>query len=352
MTTRDNGWENAPAGEQGLIPPDREKALAELLARAGGPGTATELHREGEALALFRSVVPVSSTPERGPAGIRPRVLVTALSALATGGLLATATAGGLTPSFRPPDRPTPRTSDTLASRTTPSATGSTTSVPPPGQISAQTVPGLCRFWLLSADPDGLTTVPLFRPLVTAAGGSGSIRSYCESRVGIPPSCPVPARDPLPDLTALPGRSGSGEAGPGGSVPSPVDPAVLPRRWPSTAVSDWPTSWPAGWPIPQGRDASSWTSWPGWISYCAETAHGPAQTTAGCGTGDPACPARTPAARPTPTAPGWTRSEPETCNRQGDTACQPDVDPGDRPVQDQPAADGHGGGGVGPRGGR
>lgn len=359
MTTRENRWENLPAAGQGPFSPAEEELLSALLARAAAPATPAELRGEAQALAHFHrcagapapSPRTLSLLPLARSVVTRKRLLAGVASTAVVGGLAASAVAGVLPSRFfhAPPEgertRPAvvsgqPRTSASTTQRSTSS---------PPGTPAPHVVPGLCRFWLLTpGDPaTELAGLPLFRPLLAAAGNAEAVDAHCLAQVGPPPTCPSPEVTGL-TVTAGPGREPQREQQPpelarraadeAGATPPPDpqrslggdDAAAVPRGWPRPDAGAWPDRWPDAWPTAGGSDAAAWRSWSGWVGYCAAGAV--TTTVSSCtqqGDDPQECRTRTTEAPPT-ASPRQEQSRGEGDPCQEGTGCGDPIRPSDR----------------------
>ncbi|MBB5868116.1 hypothetical protein F4553_001495 [Allocatelliglobosispora scoriae] len=170
--------------------PSGDDRLAELLRAAGAPGRPEEFTGEAAAMAAFRaarrgaSVVQVEAPPRRLAWRRLLTVKVVALvAAVAVGGVAVAAGAGVLPNPLRPapaassPAPKPPHVPGSAAPTTTPSSTPGRGT---PAKPAANAV-GLCTSYLRHPDrADGKAAKsPAFAGLVSAAGGSDRIESYC-----------------------------------------------------------------------------------------------------------------------------------------------------------------------------
>jgi hypothetical protein len=173
--------------------PPRHDALAQLLTAALPSPDVVDIAGMDAALAAFTGVSLVPPFPaERSPSMMKTLAAKAMAAKLAiVGGVAAAASVGGVAFAASTGHLPSPLPHSTHAA---PSASahvpangtesaatsGSASSKPHPSTTPSPSLVGLCHSWLARPHTNGSAdTNPAFTVLVTAAGGTASVNSYC-----------------------------------------------------------------------------------------------------------------------------------------------------------------------------
>jgi hypothetical protein len=269
-------------GLNSLVRNDKQAALAQFLAAATRPGTASELRGESAARAVFISLATTHPLPDEAPRStpMRARTLSRIVIAKAVVALTLTAGAGGVALATTSTSLPVEDT-ETVASTTAapPTAaidvhipdeaderdtTGSDeASADPADANGSRGLTGLCRAWVAGADSNGKrATNPAFSRLTAAAGGDdltaaaggdamAAVDGFCATLAAKQPTEGQPTTTPTatPEPTAKPGEDKRAEAAAHTATGKPAgatgpdrgnapEKAEKPSGKPDTAVED------------------------------------------------------------------------------------------------------------------
>ena len=229
--------------------------VARLLTAAAGPAAPAELSHERVALEQFRSRPLTQVSPTRRPSMLKitvakllaAKLLTTAVAATAaTGGVVLAAATGNLPDSLQQAAHTAvnapavhhgkPASKPSRGTETEPS--GSADARPSSSAAPAPSLTGLCTAYQAGATANHGKALAnfAFTALVTAAGGTDQVGSYCLTLIGAPASHPAaPSTHPTGAPSSHPAAA-------------PTHPTGAPSTHPTGAPSTHPTGAPSTHP--------------------------------------------------------------------------------------------------------